>query len=196
MAETTLNTIGTTALRVGVGATLIAHGTQKLFGWFGGYGPTGTGQFFESIGFKPGKPSAIAAGLGEAGGGALLVLGLATPAAGAAVAGNMVVAATTHVDNGFFVTSGGFEYPAVLGLIGASFAATGAGPFSLDAALGGRLDQPWMRVVALAAVLPVVGVVVLRRRTALADAAARGGAGGSGGAGDERAAGTAPGASS
>lgn len=190
----TLTTIGTTALRVGVGATLIAHGTQKLFGWFGGYGPTGTGQFLESIGFAPGKPSAIAAGLAEAGGGALLALGLATPAAGAAVAGNMAVAASTHTDNGFFVTSGGLEYPAVLGLIGASFAATGAGPLSLDQALGGRLDQPWMRLVALASVPPVVAVMVLRRRTALADAAARGAVGGD--PGDERSAGTAPGASS
>lgn len=191
----TLTTIGTTALRVGVGATLIAHGTQKLFGWFGGYGPAGTGQFLESIGFRPGKASAIAAGVGEAGGGALLALGLATPAAGAAIAGNMAVAASTHTDNGFFVTSGGIEYPAVLSLIGASYAATGAGPLSLDAALGGRLDRPWMRVAALASVVPVVAVMVLRRRTALADAAARGGGDGGDGGG-ERAAGTAPGASS
>lgn len=194
MTETTLQTIGTTALRVGVGATLVTHGVQKLFGWLGGYGPDGTGQFFESIGFRPGKASAVAAGLAEAGGGTLLALGLATPAAGAAVAGNMAVAASTHTDNGWFVTSGGMEYPVVLGLLGATFATTGPGPISLDRLLGDRLDQPWMRLVALAAVPPVVAAVLLRRRTALADAAARGGGGAD--EQDERGAGTAPGASS
>ena len=171
MSETTLRTIGVTALRVGFGATLITHGVQKLFGWLGGYGPDGTGQFFESIGFRPGRQSAIASGVAEAGGGALLVLGLATPAAGAAAAGNLAVAATTHRENGWFATDGGLEYPAVLGLLGASFAATGAGPLSLDHALGNRLDRPWMRLVGLGAVPAVVAVVLARRRAALADAA-------------------------
>ncbi len=80
--------LGLLALRVGVGATLAAHGTQKLFGWFGGAGLAGTGAFFESVGFTPGRVNAVLAGLGEAGGGTLLALGLATPAAGAAAAGH------------------------------------------------------------------------------------------------------------
>ncbi len=170
MTDSTLTAIGTTALRVGVGATLIAHGAQKLFGSFGGGGPAGTGAFFESVGFRPGKANAIAAGVCEAGGGALITLGLATPAAGAAVAGTMVVASTMHTDNGFFVTEGGFEYPAVLGLLGASFTATGAGPVSLDAALGGALDRPWMRIAALASIIPAAAAVIARRRAALAQA--------------------------
>ena len=85
MSESTLRTIGVTALRVGFGATLITHGVQKLFGWLGGYGPDGTGQFFESIGFKPGRQSAIASGAAEAGGGALLVLRLPLELGGAGV---------------------------------------------------------------------------------------------------------------
>src|SRR5256885_4684479 len=76
--------LGRLLLRVTVGSIFIEHGTQKLFGWFGGHGPTGTGQFFESLGLRPGRRNAIVAGVAEAGGGALLVLGLSTPAAGAA----------------------------------------------------------------------------------------------------------------
>ncbi|MFD8981088.1 DoxX family membrane protein, partial [Streptomyces sp. NPDC059564] len=84
------------ALRTATGAVLIAHGTQKLFGWFGGPGLEGTGAWMDQMGFRPGRESAIAAGLGEAGGGALLVLGLATPAAGAAAAGAMAGAVSVH----------------------------------------------------------------------------------------------------
>lgn len=84
---------GLLTLRVGVGGVLIAHGVQKLFGWLGGAGLTGPADAFEQMGFRPGRQSAIAAGLGEAGGGALIVLGLATPAAGATAAGTMIPAA-------------------------------------------------------------------------------------------------------
>ena len=81
------------ALRVGVGGALAAHGAQKLFGWFGGYGVSGTGQWMDSLGFAgPGKRNATLAGVAEFGGGTLLALGLATGPAGAAVAGNMIVA--------------------------------------------------------------------------------------------------------
>ncbi|MGH3325706.1 MAG: DoxX family protein, partial [Streptomyces sp.] len=69
--------VGLLALRLGTGGVLIAHGTQKLFGWFGGPGLEGAGQFMEQIGFRPGRRNALASGLGEAGGGALLALGLA-----------------------------------------------------------------------------------------------------------------------
>ncbi|MGW3315954.1 DoxX family membrane protein, partial [Streptomyces fungicidicus] len=75
--------LGLLLLRLGTGGVLAAHGAQKLFGWFGGGGIEGTGQFMESIGYTPGRTSATAAGLAEAGGGLLLALGLATPAAGA-----------------------------------------------------------------------------------------------------------------
>lgn len=95
--------------------TLVAHGTQKLFGWFGGGGLSGTAAMFNQVGFTPGKVNAVAAGLTEAGGGALLALGLATPSAGGAIAGTMTVAAAMHADKGFFAPQGGLEYRAVLG---------------------------------------------------------------------------------
>lgn len=86
---------GLLVLRAGVGGVLIAHGCQKLFGWFGGGGLNSTAGAFESMGFTPGRPSALAAGLGEAGGGALIALGLATPVAGAAAAGTMIAASSS-----------------------------------------------------------------------------------------------------
>ncbi len=169
---TTATDVGLLALRLGVGGTLFAHGAQKLFGWFGGYGLAGTGAFFDSVGFTPGNVTAVAAGVAEAGGGALLALGLGTPAAGAAVAGNMAVAASTHVPNGFFATEGGLEYPAVLGLTGAVLALSGPGVLSLDHALGHALNRPWMRAFALFSVAPAVTAVLLARRKAVAAAAA------------------------
>jgi putative oxidoreductase len=98
-----------------IGGLFIGHGTQKLFGWFGGHGPEGTGGFFESLGLKPGKPSAIAAGAAEAGGGALLATGVALPLAGAALTGTMTTAIRhVHAAKGPWSTDGGWEYNAVL----------------------------------------------------------------------------------
>jgi putative oxidoreductase len=91
MSNTWQENAGLLALRAGVGGVLVAHGVQKLFGWFGGHGLTDTGDAFEQIGFQPGRQSALAAGLGEAGGGVLIALGLATPAAGAAAAGTIAL---------------------------------------------------------------------------------------------------------
>ena len=168
---TTPRDFGLLALRLGVGGTLVAHGTQKLFGWFGGAGLDKTAAGFERIGFRPGKVNAIAAGLGEAGGGALLATGIGSPGAGAAVAGTMIVASSMHIDNGFFSNKGGFEFPAVLGLSAAALALTGPGTLSVDHLLGHRLNQPWMRSLALAAVVPAAFAVIARRRRAVASAA-------------------------
>ncbi len=172
MPTTDSRDLGLLALRLGVGATLVAHGTQKLFGWFGGHGLAGTAGFFESIGFTPGRANALLAGAGEAGGGSLLALGLATPAAGAAVAGTMAVAASMHKDNGFFAQDGGLEYPAVLALTAGAIALSGPGRLSLDAAFGHRANRHWMRAVGLASVPVAVALVTRRRRTALAVIAA------------------------
>lgn len=159
------NDVGLLALRLGVGGALVAHGTQKLFGWFGGYGPDGTGQFMDSLGFAgPGKRNAILAGLGEAGGGALLALGLATGPAGAAVAGTMTVAGSTHVPNGFFNTAGGYELPATLGLVGTALALGGPGRFSLDHALGHTLNRKWMAVVGLATTIGSAAYLIATRQ--------------------------------
>src|SRR3954453_5913461 len=102
-------------LRVLVGALFVGHGTQKLFGWFGGHGPEGTGQFFESLGLKPGKLNAMAAGGSEALGGVLLALGFLTPVGAALLSGPMITAIrTVHLEKGPWVTEGGYEYNVVL----------------------------------------------------------------------------------
>ncbi|MEU1516862.1 DoxX family membrane protein [Streptomyces sp. NPDC005811] len=152
--------VGLLLLRLGTGGVLAAHGAQKLFGWFGGHGLEGTGQFMESVGYRPGKASATAAGLAEAGGGTLLALGLATPAAGAAAAGGMAGAAAVHAPNGFFNMDGGYEYAATLGLAATGLAITGPGRLSLDHALGHVFDRGWMVPTALAATGVLTAVVV------------------------------------
>ncbi|WP_030461317.1 DoxX family protein [Kitasatospora sp. NRRL B-11411] len=156
--------LGLLALRAAVGGVLFAHGTQKLFGWFGGAGPEGTAQAMEHMGFLPGERSAYAAGLGEAGGGALLAVGLATPAAGSIVAGTMAGAISVHAPAGFFAHGGGFEYPALLGACGLALGVAGAGRYSMDAALGHRLARPWMGALAFAASALGAAAVVTRRQ--------------------------------
>ena len=84
---------GLLILRIVVGAALVGHGTQKLFGWYGGHGPRTTGAFFEMLGYRPGTFFAVIAGLSEAVGGALLAFGGLTPLAGAAIVGVMLNAA-------------------------------------------------------------------------------------------------------
>ncbi|MET8583279.1 DoxX family membrane protein [Streptomyces collinus] len=152
--------LGLLLLRLGTGGVLAAHGAQKLFGWFGGHGLEGTGQFMESVGYAPGKASATAAGLAEAGGGTLLALGLATPAAGAAAAGAMAGAAAVHMPNGFFAQEGGYEYAASLGLAAAGLAVTGPGRLSLDHAIGHVLDRGWMVPAALGVAAAGTALVV------------------------------------
>ncbi|HEU5034114.1 MAG TPA: DoxX family protein [Mycobacteriales bacterium] len=154
-------------IRLVLGLLLFAHGTQKLLGWFGGYGLEGTGGFFESVGHKPGRLMAMVAGLSEAVGGLFLVLGFLTPWAAAMVMGTMLVAAVSvHAPHGLWATNGGYELPLVNGLVACGLAFTGAGSWSLDHAF----DIPWTRgwgvgigaiVVALIAALLVLG----RRRT-------------------------------
>ncbi|MET8980475.1 DoxX family protein [Streptomyces sp. NPDC004539] len=152
--------VGLLLLRLGTGGVLAAHGAQKLFGWFGGHGLEGTGQYMESVGYSPGQASATAAGLAETGGGALLALGLATPAAGAAAAGAMVGAAAVHAPAGFFAQSGGYEYAAFLALTATGLAVTGPGRLSLDHALGHTANRDWMVPVALGVTAAVTSVVV------------------------------------
>src|SRR3954464_27300 len=96
---TSIMHLGRLLLRFTIGATFFVHGTQKLFGWFGGYGPDGTGQFFESLGPPPGRRNAIAAGATETGGGVLVALGLATPLAAAGLSAVMITALRTAVWN-------------------------------------------------------------------------------------------------
>ena len=95
------------------------------------------------------------------------MLGLFTPAAGAAAAGTMIPAAAVHAPKGFFATGGGYEYPALLGLSAAALALTGPGDWSLDARPGHDLNPPWMVAVTLLAAAAASALVLQRRRTAL-----------------------------
>ncbi|GAA4891433.1 DoxX family protein [Streptomyces coeruleoprunus] len=163
MRRTVRRDVGLLVLRVGAGAVLAAHGTQKLFGWFGGGGVEGTSKAMEAMGFRPGRHSAVAAGLGEAGGGTLLALGLATPAAGAMAAGAMAGAVSVHVPAGFFNQSGGFEYPAFLGFTAAALGLAGPGRYSLDHLTGHRFDQPWTLIAAFVGSAAAAAAVIGKR---------------------------------
>lgn len=126
--------LGLLVVRLVVGLLFVGHGAQKLFGWFGGYGPKGTGGWLESIGVKPGVAMAIVAGLMELVGGALFAAGLLTPLAAALIVMTMLVAIVkVHGQNGLWVTANGYEYNLVLATIAIGIALTGAGQFSLDA---------------------------------------------------------------
>ena len=128
--------LGLLILRLVVGLTMMAHGAQKLFGWFGGYGLTGTGGFLEQLGFIPGRRNALFAGLAEFLGGLLLALGFATPLAATLIISVMFVAvATVHVKNGYFNQNQGYEYNLTLAVVALSVALIGAGPLSVDGAL-------------------------------------------------------------
>jgi putative oxidoreductase len=131
---------GALALRVPIGIIFAAHGAQKLFGWFGGYGLEGTGGFFDSIGLSPGYWMALLAGAAEFFGGIALIVGLLTRPAAAVLAITMVVAiVTVHLDNGLFMSNNGYEYG--LALLAASVALmfTGAGKAGLDAWLNEKM---------------------------------------------------------
>jgi putative oxidoreductase len=127
--------VGRLLVRLTVGGTFFVHGTQKLFGWFGGYGPEGTGQFFESLGLRPGKRNAIAAGATEAGSGILIALGLATPLAASGLSAVMITALRTAVWNEGIKPATG-EHEVLLATAALALTDTGPGAPSLDSALG------------------------------------------------------------
>jgi putative oxidoreductase len=163
--------LGLTLFRAVIGATMFAHGAQKLFGWFGGHGLEATGQAFDSMGLKPGKRTALAAGASEAGGGALLATGFLTPLGSAATIGVMSQAIrTVHKEKGFFVTEGGYEYNLALIASALVLADLGPGPVSLDRALGTELRGPLVALAALGAGL--AGPIVMQRLAASAPAPA------------------------
>ncbi len=143
--------IGRFLLRVTIGALFFGHGTQKLKGWFGGHGLDATAGFFEQLGLRPGRRNAIAAGAAEAGGGAALALGLATPFASASVIGAMLTAIQrVHLKNGPWVTNQGYEYNLILIVVAALLAELGPGPISLDHLLGVERSGPGWGLAALA----------------------------------------------
>jgi putative oxidoreductase len=170
----TVNT-GLLVLRLVIGLLLVGHGSQKLFGLFGGPGLAGAGGFFDTLGFRPGKPMAVVAGISEAGAGVLLALGLLTPLASAAVIGTLVVAGSVHVAVGVWAQNGGYELPLLYITGAAVLAFTGPGAYSLDHALGlsGFAGNAWgIAAVALGA-LSGLAVVVRGRRALAADSLAQ-----------------------
>ena len=127
------------ALRIPVGIIFAAHGAQKLFGWFGGYGLEGTGQFFGSIGLSPGYLMALLAGAAEFFGGLALILGLLVRPAAASLALTMLVAIfAVHFSKGFFMDKGGYEYALALFAASLSLMFSGAGRLSVDRTLTGE----------------------------------------------------------
>lgn len=121
------------ALRLPIGITFMAHGAQKLFGWFGGYGLEGTGQWMASIGLTPGYLMALMAGSSEFFGGLLLIIGLLIRPTSAVLAFTMLMAiVTVHLDNGLFMSNNGYEFGLALLAATVSLAISGAGKLSID----------------------------------------------------------------
>jgi putative oxidoreductase len=158
---------GLLALRLVIGLGMAAHGSQKLFGWFGGHGLAGTGGFFEMLGFRPGRLFALAAGATEFGSGLLIALGFLGPIGPALMLSVMIVAAlTVHWKNGYFAQSNGIELTLMFAAGAVALAFTGFGEFSLDAVTGlTSVFSPTEVIGAL--VLGVIGAIgnLAARRT-------------------------------
>lgn len=157
-------------VRLIIGLGLAAHGAQKLFGWFGGYGIAGTGAFLEGLGYRPGALFAVAAGLGETAGGLLTFLGLGGALGPALMVLVMLVAiGSVHVTKGFFTANGGWELPSlyIAGALAVAFA--GSGAYALDRLFGiaflSSTPQVWY---ALAAAVLAALLNLLARRPAKA----------------------------
>jgi putative oxidoreductase len=156
--------LGLLILRLSIGLTVAAHGSQKLFGWFEGPGLAGTGGFFEKLGFRPGRLHASLAGLSEFFGGLALALGFLTPLGSALVVAVMLTAAVSvHRPNGFFITKGGWEYTLALGAAALALAFTGPGAYSLDQLLGIQLYGGFWGLAALVAGLLGGGMALVSR---------------------------------
>jgi putative oxidoreductase len=143
--------IGRLAARAVIGGLFIGHGTQKLFGWFGGPGLSGTEQMMSALEMRPARVNAVAAGLSETAGGALLVLGAATPVAAASLIGTMATAIhKVHRPNGPWAAQGGWEYNAVLIAALTALIDAGPGDLSVDALAGRHEWGPTWAVGGLA----------------------------------------------
>jgi putative oxidoreductase len=158
---------GLFVLHAAVGLFFIGHGAQKLFGVLGGHGLAGTAGFFDSLGLRPGRLHATAAGLAELGGGILLTLGLLVPLGAALIIATMVAAiATVHAGKGPWASEGGWELNVTYAAVAVALAGVGAGAWSLDNALGLDLTGTEWALGALAAGLAGGGGAVVSGRIA------------------------------
>jgi putative oxidoreductase len=156
--------------RLMVGLVMAAHGSQKLFGWFGGHGLAGTAGFLESIGFRPGRLFAIVASATEIVSGILVALGLLGPVGPALILSVMIVAAVSvHWKNGLFAQNNGIEVALFYGAAAMALALTGFGSYSLDSLIGLQsLYTPSFAIIALAiGILGGVGNLLARRQPAV-----------------------------
>jgi putative oxidoreductase len=155
-------------VRLILGLGFVVHGTQKLFGWFGGSGMAGTGGAFEGLGFRPGAAFALMAGLGETIGGLLTVLGLGGALGPVLIIIVMLVAiGSVHWRKGYFATNGGWELNAANIAVSLAIAFGGNGAYSLDNALNLQfLTDPVQIAYALVAAVIVAGLNLLARRPA------------------------------
>jgi len=129
----TEQSLSTLPLRLLAGVIFTAHGAQKLFAWFGGYGLEGTGQWMESIGLAPGYLMALMAGSAEFFGGLLLIIGFLTRPTSFVLAITMIVAIfTVHIDNGLFMSNNGYEFALSLLAITLALFIQGGGKYSVD----------------------------------------------------------------
>ncbi|MBV9971940.1 MAG: DoxX family protein [Candidatus Eremiobacteraeota bacterium] len=153
---------GLLLVRVIIGVGIAIHGSQKLFGWFGGHGIKGTGQFMESLGFRPGVAFATLSGLGEFVGGVLVLFGFLGPVGPALIVSVMTVAiVTVHLRNGFLSSNQGYELPLVYiaGALAAAF--TSSSIFTLDHLLGVTLLHSNAATWACVAIGLVAGVLTV-----------------------------------
>jgi putative oxidoreductase len=158
---------GLLILRVVVGALFAVHGTQKLFGWFGGYGVEGTAGFMGSLRYRNPRLAALSAGVFELGAGLFIVAGFLTPLAAAAVIGVMINAIVTVKWSQGLI--GGYELDVLYALSALGLAFTGAGRYSVDAAFGWELaGTPW-GLVALGLGVVIATVVLASRGPAVAE---------------------------
>jgi putative oxidoreductase len=172
--DVALLSAGLLVARIVLGLLMAAHGSQKLFSWFGGHGLAGTGGFFESLGFRPGRTFAAAAGLAEFVSGLLIATGFLGPVGPAIMLSVMIVAAVSvHVQHGVFASANGIEVPLLYGVGAVALALTGPGAYSLDALLGiTTLGTPALVLAVLAAgIVGGIGNLVLRRPAPAARAA-------------------------
>lgn len=165
--------LGLLVARAVFGLALSAHGAQKLFGWFGGYGLNGTGQFLDSAGFRPGRVMALVAGLSETLGGLFVALGVFGPIGPALMVAVMVTASSMHWKNGFFWTKNGVEAAVLYAASAVALSFTGFGSVSLDAFFG--LTSLWTPdlIVAALAVGVLGGIANLVARSVATHAVAR-----------------------